>query len=151
VESIANLTIGGEPPANHFTAVDAHFFWCCSGAGFGEALSTERVLHRGLCPRYASPGPGREEMHGSRGARHRERTGRRSELQQSDVLLYLVENGPGRSELELSEAIYGAPGYPQRLQQDLLRLVSSGGIERRGEGSPADPYIYHPIRSRRPV
>jgi hypothetical protein len=40
---------------------------------------------------------------------------------------------------------------PQRLQQDLLRLVSSGGIERRGEGSPADPYTYHPIRSRRPV
>jgi hypothetical protein len=90
-------------------------------------------------------------MHGSRRARHRERTGRRSELQQSDVLLYLVENGPGRSELELSEAIYGAPGYPQRLQQDLLRLVSSGEIERRGEGSPADPYTYHPIRSRRPV
>ena len=72
-------------------------------------------------------------------------------MQQSDVLLYLVENGPGRSELELSEAIYGAPGYRQRLQQDLLRLVSSGGIERRGEGSPADPYTYHPIRSRRPV
>jgi hypothetical protein len=46
----------------------------------------------------------------------------------------------------LSEAIYGAPGYPQRLQQDLLRLVSSGEIERRGEGSPADPYTYHPIR-----
>ena len=46
----------------------------------------------------------------SRGARHRERTGRGSELQQSDVLLYLVENGPGRSELELSEAIYWRPG-----------------------------------------
>ena len=78
------------------------------------------------------------------------RTGRRSELAQSDVLLYLVENGPGRSDLELSEAIYGAPGYPQRLQQDLLRLVSSGRIERRGEGSPTDPYTYHPIPSRRP-
>jgi hypothetical protein len=89
-------------------------------------------------------------MHGSRGARRRERTGRHSELQQSDVLLYLVENGPGRSGLELSEAIYGVPGYPQRLQQDLLRLVSSGRIERRGEGSPADPHTYHPLPSRQP-
>jgi hypothetical protein len=102
-------------------------------------------------PPICFAGTGERGVHGSRGAQHRKRTGRRSELQQSDVLLYLVENGPGRSELELSEAIYGAPGYPQRLQQDLLRLVSSGGIERRGEGSPADPYTYHPIRSRRPV
>jgi hypothetical protein len=87
--------------------------------------------------------------HAGRGIENR--PGGARNCSKSDVLLYLVENGPGRSELELSEAIYGAPGYPQRLQQDLLRLVSSGGIERRGEGSPADPYIYHPIRSRRPV
>jgi hypothetical protein len=52
-------------------------------------------------------------------------------LQQIDVLLYLIENGPGRSETELSEAIYGIPGYPQRVQQDLVRLVSSGEIKRR--------------------
>jgi hypothetical protein len=35
------------------------------------------------------------------------RTGRRSELAQIDVLLYLVENGAARSALELSQAIYG--------------------------------------------
>jgi hypothetical protein len=88
-------------------------------------------------------------MNGSRTARFGGRTGRRSELQQIDVLLYLIENGPGRSETELSEAIYGVPGYPQRLQQDLLKLVSAGEIERQGEGSLPDPYTYHPIPLRR--
>ena len=90
-------------------------------------------------------------MNGSRAARFGGRTGRRSELEQIEVLLYLVENGPGRSEAELSEAIYGIPGYPQRLQQDLLKLVSAGEIERQGEGSLADPHTYHPIRLRRQV
>jgi hypothetical protein len=90
-------------------------------------------------------------MNGSRAARFGGRTGRRSELQQIDVLLYLIENGPGRSETELSEAIYGVSGYPQRLQQDLLKLVSAGEIERQGEGSLADPHSYYPVPLRRQV
>jgi len=90
-------------------------------------------------------------MNGSRAARFGGGTGRRSELQQIDVLLYLIENGPGRSETELSEAIYGVPGYPQRLQQDLLKLVSAGEIERQGEGSLADPHSYYPVPLRRQV
>ena len=63
------------------------------------------------------------------------RTGRRSELAQIDVLLYLVENGPGRSALELSQAIYGERATELRVQQDLTRLVSSDEIDRRGIGS----------------
>src|SRR5215813_10465212 len=63
------------------------------------------------------------------------RTGRRSELSQIDVLLYLVENRPGCSALELSQAIYGDEASELRVQQDLLRLVSSGEIERRANGS----------------
>ena len=39
------------------------------------------------------------------------RTGRRSELAQIEVLLYLVENEPGRSALELTQAIYGAGAH----------------------------------------
>lgn len=88
-------------------------------------------------------------MNGSRAARFGGRTGRRSELQQIDVLLYLIENGPGRSETELSEAIYGIPGYPQRVQQDLVRLVSSGEIKRRGVGSLTDPRSYYSVPLRR--
>jgi hypothetical protein len=79
------------------------------------------------------------------------RTGRRSELSQIDALLYLVENGPGRSAWELAQAIYGEVGSELRLQQDLVRLVSSGEIERRGIGSITDPHSYYPIPLRRPV
>ena len=61
------------------------------------------------------------------------RTGRRSELAQIDVLLYLVENGLGRSALELVQAIYGGSSE-LRVRQDLMRLVSSGEIERRPSG-----------------
>ena len=70
------------------------------------------------------------------------RTGRRSELAQIEVLLYLVENEPARSALELAQAIYGAGATELRIQQDLMRLVSSGEIERRGMGSLTDPHSY---------
>jgi hypothetical protein len=56
-------------------------------------------------------------------------------LAQIEVLLYLVENEPGRSALELAQAIYGAGATELSVQQDLMRLVSSGEIERRGMGS----------------
>ena len=77
------------------------------------------------------------------------RTGRRSELSQIDVLLYLVENRPGRSALELSRAIYGDEADELGVQQDLGRLVSSGEIERRGVGTFTDPHSYYPIPLRR--
>ena len=77
------------------------------------------------------------------------RTGRRSELAQIDVLLYLVENGPGRSALELAQAIYGERGSELRVQQDLMRLVGGGEIESSGIGSPTDPHTYYPVPLRR--
>ena len=77
------------------------------------------------------------------------RTGRRSELAQIDVLLYLAENGPGRSALELARAIYGEVGSELRVQKDLTLLVSSGEIERRGVGSLTDPHTYFPVPLRR--
>ena len=79
------------------------------------------------------------------------RTGRRSELAQINVLLYLVECGAGRSALELAQAIYGEVSSELRIQQDLMRLVSSGEIERRGLGTPTDPYSYYPVALRRQV
>jgi hypothetical protein len=79
------------------------------------------------------------------------RTGRRSELSQIDVLLFLVENQPGRSALELSQAIYGDEASELRIQQDLGKLVSCGEIERRGIGSLSDPHSYYPIPLRRQV
>jgi hypothetical protein len=79
------------------------------------------------------------------------RTGRRSELGQIEVLLYLVENGPGRSALELSQSVHGDQAGDLRVRQDLEKLVSSGEIERRGIGSLSDPHSYYPIPLRRQV
>ena len=79
------------------------------------------------------------------------RTGRRSELSQIEALLYLVENRPGRSALELSRAIHGDEAGELRVRQDLEKLVSSGEIERRGIGSLSDPHSYYPIPLRRQV
>ena len=79
------------------------------------------------------------------------RTGRRSELAQIDVLLYLVENEPGRSASELAQAIYGDGSTELRVQQDVMRLVSSGEIERRGLGTLTDPHSYYPVPLRRQV
>jgi hypothetical protein len=53
-------------------------------------------------------------------------------LSQIEALLYLVENRPGRSALELSQAIHGDEAGELRVRQDLEKLVSSGEIERRG-------------------
>ena len=88
-------------------------------------------------------------MNGSRAARFGGRTGRRSALEQMDVLLYLVENGPGRSALELSQAIYGDETGELRVLQDLGKLVTSGQIEQRAMESLADPHCYHPVHLRR--
>lgn len=79
------------------------------------------------------------------------RTGRRSELAQIDVLLYLVENRPGISCLQLAQAVNGAGATELRVQQDLMRLVGSGEIEYRANGSLTDPHSYYPVSLRRQI
>ena len=63
----------------------------------------------------------------------------------ADVLVFLIENGPGRTEEQLAEAIFGAAGYQQRVNQDCRLLVGQGKIERRGSGGPSDPYCYFAV------
>lgn len=60
----------------------------------------------------------------------------------SDVLLFLIENGPGRTEAQLAEAIFGSAGYQQRVNGDCQMLVARRSVERRGTGGPADPFRY---------
>lgn len=64
----------------------------------------------------------------------------------ADVLLFLIENGPGRTETELAEAIFGPQGYQQRVNEDCKQLVRRKQVERRGAGGLTDPYRYHPVR-----
>jgi hypothetical protein len=61
----------------------------------------------------------------------------------ADVLVFLIENGPGRTEAELAEAMFGKHGYQQQVNGDCNLLVNRGIIERRGTGGPSDPYRYH--------
>jgi hypothetical protein len=62
----------------------------------------------------------------------------------ADVLQFLIENGPGRTEAQLAEAIFGNLGYQQRVNGDCRLLESQGRVERRGSGGPTDPYKYFP-------
>ena len=61
----------------------------------------------------------------------------------------LIENGPGRTEVELADAIFGRHGYQQRVNGDCSLLVSRRQVERRGADGPADPYRYYPVRRKR--
>jgi hypothetical protein len=65
-------------------------------------------------------------------------------MMQADVLKFLIEKGPGRTQVELAKAIHGPSGYQQQVNQDLDLLVSRGLIERRGKGGAAEPYQYYP-------
>jgi len=61
----------------------------------------------------------------------------------ADVLVFLIKNGPGRTEAELSEAVFGDRAYQQRVNGDCRLLVEQGAVERRGTGGPGDPYKYY--------
>ncbi len=65
-------------------------------------------------------------------------------LTKQDVLQYLVEHGPGRTAVELAQAIHGQSAYQQQVNQDCEMLSHVGTVERRGAGGPADPYRYFP-------
>ena len=62
-----------------------------------------------------------------------------------EALQFLIENGPGRTEAQLAEAIFGDKGYQQRVNSDCTLLVGKGLIERCGEGGPGDPFRYFPM------
>ena len=61
----------------------------------------------------------------------------------AEVLLFLIEKGPGRTETQLAEAIFDSRAYQQRVNQDCQLLVSTGAVERRGAGGQSDPFKYY--------
>jgi len=66
-----------------------------------------------------------------------------------DVLQYLIEKGPGRTEAELARAIYGGRATQPMVNQDLALLIGRGSVLRKGNGGPADPYRLFPAQSAR--
>ena len=61
-----------------------------------------------------------------------------------EVLMFLIEKGPGRTELELAQAVYGPDGYQQQVNQDCTVLLNRGKVRREGHGGPLDSYKYYP-------
>ncbi len=55
------------------------------------------------------------------------------------VLLFLIEKGPGRTELELAYAIYGDGGTQAHVNKIIRTLEGREQIERRGMGGARDP------------
>jgi len=68
----------------------------------------------------------------------------RFKMIQINVLKFLIEKGPGRSEIDLARAIHGDKAYQQQVNQDIRMLVDSGQVDRRGAGGVTDPYRYYP-------
>ena len=66
-------------------------------------------------------------------------------LVQIDVIEYLISKYPGRTEIEISQAIFGDNAYQQSVNQDCRMLARNGKIERRGQGGQSDPFKYYPI------
>ena len=69
------------------------------------------------------------------------------------TLDYLIANGPGRSAIELSKAIYGdgEKGTQQRVNPACNALITFGRVERRGGGVPNDPFRYYPLDGGNPI
>ena len=61
----------------------------------------------------------------------------------SEVLVFLIEKGPGRTETELADAI-GNRALEHQVSAECRRLVDQGKIRRAGTGSLFDPFTYHP-------
>ena len=66
-------------------------------------------------------------------------------LKIADVLLFLIKKGPGRTEDELAEAIFGQASYQQRVNGHCRMLVTQRLVERRGCGGAKDPFRYFSI------
>jgi hypothetical protein len=67
-----------------------------------------------------------------------------SEMKKYDVLQYLIQKGPGRTELELARAIHGDKACQQGVNTHCSMLVIERKAERRGVGGPGDPCRYWP-------
>ena len=62
----------------------------------------------------------------------------------SEVLVFLIEKGAGRTETELADAI-GDRALEHQISAECRRLVDQGKIRRHGVGSLFDPFTYYAV------
>ena len=55
-----------------------------------------------------------------------------------------IRMAPGRTEVELTQAILGSRFNYSRINAQTRRLLDVGLTRREGRGGPADPYRYYP-------
>jgi hypothetical protein len=67
-------------------------------------------------------------------------------MRQIDVLEFLIEKGPGRTQVELAKAIHGDDGHQQQVNQDLNLLTDKGKCEKRGDDGAENSFRYFPSR-----
>lgn len=60
----------------------------------------------------------------------------------ADLLQLLVGYGPGRTEVELAEAVYGSGINQHSVMLTLQLLEARGAVTRNGDGSLAQPHRY---------
>jgi len=63
-----------------------------------------------------------------------------------DIVQFLIEKAPGRTQRQLAEAIFGDRGYQQRVNVECDMLVRAGTVECRGSGGSSDPFTYYPAK-----
>ena len=63
-------------------------------------------------------------------------------MDQRDVTLYLIQAGPGRTQSQLAEAIFGGEAKASAVGDDCRTLVNLGLVECQGTGLVGDPYRY---------
>ena len=61
----------------------------------------------------------------------------------ADDILSLVTRKPGLTGAEIAKHFFGRLGYQQRVNSTCRRLAHEDRIERRGNGGPGHPFIYH--------
>ena len=65
-------------------------------------------------------------------------------LTKLDVVRFLIEKGPGRTQRQIAEAIYGDDGYQQSVNWECGHLVRTEEFIVVGQGGPGDPLRYFP-------
>lgn len=61
-----------------------------------------------------------------------------------DVLVFLIEKGPGRTEADLAQAIFADAAYADRVGDELRALSAMNLVEKRDDDSAEELYRYFP-------